>query len=203
MEWFDLNIIWLLLTFKYIDDRSKLFLSLNNNSTKSKILLKLKQQHQFQPNEAYFPESIKIAHRINAKIVGPFIHCSFGKEYYNNSDQAKSYLSSLEQSVPGAIVYISVSTFTSIDFESFKNYNLKIYFDRFGELTKEDIKKKYEYSQSVRFYGINSGEVYALHHYYWLLPEYLNKVNENVKKIIICTQNIMIYTNNSFKPIIN
>ena len=32
---------------------------------------------------------------------------------------------------------------------------------------------------------INSGEIYALHHYHWLQPEYVNRANEKVKKLIL------------------
>lgn len=149
MKYFDVNIIWLILTIIYLREKYVVWLTfLMLDKYLNGIQIFIYSNNQII-DKSDFPRKNNI---INHKILGPFIHCIFGKEILTNSNKTKAYLKALEQTVPGSTAIIAVSEFTVIDTNSFTNYNLIIHFERFANLTINDVQQKYRFSQSVRFY---------------------------------------------------
>lgn len=85
-----------------------------------------------------------------------FIVCLFGKQLITNTELIKKYFYTINKFVPHSKVTFIVSEYTIIDPDLIKYKNIDITIERYGNLTFEEIEKKYNYPRGAHSYFVFS-----------------------------------------------
>ena len=81
-----------------------------------------------------------------------FITCMFGKERINSDDGLRRYFYTINKFIPNSKIVLAVSEYTFVEPKLIDFENITIIIERFGNVTKEEVKNKYNYKLSTYTY---------------------------------------------------
>lgn len=124
---------------------------------------------------------VKESHDINIRDIR-FITCYFGAKEIKSNHRIKKYFQVLDNFVPNANIIFCVNEYTKIDPIVIQHQNITITIERFGNQTKEELRKKYPYFSRNFFSGIR----------YYFYSQYLKNHSE-IKYVVISDDDTLFF----------
>jgi hypothetical protein len=81
-----------------------------------------------------------------------FIVCMFGKKKIASDNRLRKYFYVINRFLPNSKIVLAVSEYTFVEPKLFEFENITVNIERFGNFTRDDVQKRFNYGGSTHFY---------------------------------------------------